>query len=223
MGALLGSLTSTYYVVRERRKATESQLIAAVEALRLSVSRLRREAWIGRRRASYILHGALQSALYAAILRLSANPSPDEALIAEIRSDILKATAKLGNTVELAVTLGDRLAEMATQWSGSCDVRWSVTALAEQLVSMSVTGAECVAEVAREGVGNAVRHGGAGSVTVVVEAKVERLLIVIEDDGQSAEGQAEPGLGSRMLDEMCVSWTRESTDRGTRLEAWLAV
>ena len=223
VGALLGSLTSTYYVVRERRKATESQLIAAVEALRLSVSRLRREAWIGRRRASYILHGALQSALYAAILRLSANPSPDEALIAEIRSDILKATAKLGNTVELAVTLGDRLAEMATQWSGSCDVRWSVTALAEQLVSMSVTGAECVAEIVREGVVNAVRHGGAGSVTVVVDAKVERLLIVIEDDGQSAEGQAEPGLGSRMLDEMCVSWTRESTDRGTRLEAWLAV
>jgi len=223
VGALLGSLTSIYYVVSERRIVIESQLIAAVEALELSVSRLRQEAWIGRRRASYILHGSLQSALYAAILRLSANPAPDEALIAEIRSDILKATAKLGQTAEPVVSLGDRLAETANQWSGPCDVRWSVSPDAERLLMTSVTGAECVAEIVREGVGNAVRHGGAGSVMVAVDARVERLVIVIDDDGRSIDGQAHPGLGSRMLDEMCVSWTRESTDQGTRLEAELAV
>ena len=72
----------------------------------------------------------------------------------------MKATAKHGQTVEPAVSLSDRLAETANQWSGSCDVRWSVSADAERLVPRSVTGAQCVAEIVRERVGNAVRPGG---------------------------------------------------------------
>ena len=223
LGALLGSLTSSYRAVHERRKVTESDLLEAVQALELSVSRLRQEAWIGRRRASYILHGSMQSALYAAILRLSSNPHPDPTLISEIRSDISKATAKLGQMAEPPAALRDDLAETADLWSDACDVRWTLSADAERLVWTNSTGAECVAEIVREGVGNAVRHGGAGSVTVAVDAGVDRLLIVIDDNGRSAEGQENPGLGSRMLDEMCVSWTRESTDHGTRLAAELAV
>ena len=39
------------------------------------------------------------------------------------------------------LTLRDRLAETANQWSGSCEVRWRVSAVAEQLVPTSVTGA----------------------------------------------------------------------------------
>lgn len=42
----------------------------------------------------------MQSALYAAILRLNSIPHPDLALIAGIRSDISKATAKLGQAAE---------------------------------------------------------------------------------------------------------------------------
>lgn len=91
LGALVGSLTSTFYVVNDRRMVIESQLIAAVEEQELSVSRLRHEAWTGLRRASCILHGALQSALHAAILRLSVHPTPDEAPITEIRRDIVRA------------------------------------------------------------------------------------------------------------------------------------
>ena len=47
VSALLGSMTSTYYVVNERRMVIEAHLLATVEALDLSVSRLRQEAWIG--------------------------------------------------------------------------------------------------------------------------------------------------------------------------------
>jgi anti-sigma regulatory factor (Ser/Thr protein kinase) len=223
VGALLGSLTSTYRGVHERRQITESQLNATVEALELSVSRLRQEAWIGRRRASYILHGSMQSALYAAILRLSSHPHPDLALISGIRSDISKATAKLDNMAEPSAALRDGLAETADLWSDACDVRWTLSADAERLVGTRSTSAECVAEIVREGVGNAVRHGGAASVTVAVDAGVDRLLIVIDDDGRADACHGEPGLGARMLDEMCVLWTRESTDHGTRLEAELAV
>ena len=223
LGALLGSLTSSYHALHERRKVTESDLVEAVKALELSVSKFRQEAWIGRWRSSYILHGAIQSALYAAILRLSSNPHPDPALISEIRSDISKATAKLRQTAEPPAALRDDLTETADLWSDACDVRWSLSTDAERLVGTNSTGAQCVAEIVREGVGNAVRHGGATSVSVAIDAGVNRLLIVIDDDGRPEDCDGERGLGSRMLDEMCVSWTRESTDRGTRLEAWLAV
>ncbi len=223
VGALLGSLTSTSHALRERRRVTEAHLLSAVEELELSVSKLRQEAWIGRRRASYILHGAMQSSLYAAILRLSSNPRPDEALIADIRRDISAAMAKFSQAAEPPAALRDGLAETADLWSDACDVRWSLSIDAECLVRTSSTGAECVAEIVREGVGNAVRHGGAASVAVAVDSKVDRVVIVIEDNGRGSEFGGQLGLGSRMLDEMCVSWKRESTDQGTRLTAELAV
>jgi glucose-6-phosphate-specific signal transduction histidine kinase len=71
-------------------------------------------------------------------------------------------------------------------------------------------------------VGNAIRHGRASHVNVGIEARSSHLLIAISDDGRADGHEAQRGLGSRMLDEMCVSWSRESDDCGTTLTAELA-
>jgi signal transduction histidine kinase len=222
VGAVIGAGTASYCAVDERRSLTESHLLEAVQNLQSSVSRLRQQAWIGRRRVSYILHGSVQSALHAAALRLTANAHPDPELIAEIRQDISAAMAKLGTTSEVPTVLPDALAETADLWSEACTVRWNLSEEAQELAAQSVTTAECASEIVREGVGNAVRHGGATHVDVTIVAQFPRLVLVIADDGSAGHHEERKGLGSRMLDEMCVRWTRETDDRGTRLIAELA-
>ena len=222
IGGVIGAGTAAYCAVDERRSMTEAQLLFAVQELQSSVSRLRQQAWIGRRRVSYILHGSVQSALHAAALRLTASAHPDPELIAEIRQDISAAMAKLGTTAELPTVLPDALDETADLWSGACTVRWNLSEEAQGLAAQSATTAECAAEIVREGVGNAVRHGGATHVDVTIVAQSTRLVLVIADDGCAGHHEERKGLGSRMLDEMCVRWTRETDDLGTRLIAELA-
>ena len=222
IGGAIGAGTALYCAVDERRSTTESQLLEAVQNLQSSVSLLRQQAWIGRRRVSYILHGSVQSALHAAAMRLTANPHPDAGLVSEIRLDIAAAMAKLGSISGPPAVLPETLAETADLWSEACTVRWSLSEDAARLAAESATTAECASEIVREGVGNAIRHGGARHVDVMIVTQRRRLVLTIVDDGCAGRHGMHKGLGSRMLDEMCVQWNRESDDRGTRLTAELA-
>lgn len=222
IGGVIGAGAALYCAVDERRSLTEAHLLEAVQNLQSSVSRLRQQAWIGRRRVSYILHGSVQSALHSAAMRLTAHPHPDSALIAEIRHDIAAAMAKLGSMSGPPTVLPEALAETANLWSEACTVRWHLSEDAQLLAAQNATTAECASEIVREGVGNAIRHGGATHVDVTIIARLRRLVLVIADDGCAGHDAVYRGLGSRMLDEMCVRWSRESDVRGTRLTAELA-
>lgn len=222
IGGVIGAGTALYCAVDERRSLTESHLIEAVQNLQSSVSLLRQQAWIGRRRVSYILHGSVQSALHSAAMRLTAHPHPDSELISEIRHDIASAMAKLGSMSGPPAVLQEALAETADLWSEACTVRWNLSEEALRLAGQSSTTAECASEIVREGVANAIRHGGARDIDVTIIAQLRHLVLIIVDNGSAGHDAGRKGLGSRMLDEMCVRWTRESDHRGTRLIAELA-
>ena len=100
--------------------------------------------------------------------------------------------------------------------------RWSVSDDALLLLHADPGLTAASAEVVREGVGNAVRHGGAEHIDVSVTCDGDGLLQVhVADDGTRREGAGEPGLGSRMLDEVAFRWDREMGPQGTVLSASL--
>jgi two-component sensor histidine kinase len=82
-----------------------------------------------------------------------------------------------------------------------------------------------VIEVVRECLGNSIRHGRASQVTIEV-TRVEHgsttgdaVHLVIADNGVGSSATAVPGLGSQLLDQICLQWTRTTTRPGTRVEA----
>jgi signal transduction histidine kinase len=224
VGAMVAVLIALYAAVDQRRADTEEALRASILELMEASSLLRMHAFAARRHLSYVIHGSIQGALHAAALRLATLDKPDDAVIATIRHDIFEATARLDEPVSPNVMLVDTLQEITDLWSGSCDVKWTmdhrtVRALAESPVAgMSIT------EIVRECVTNAVRHGCARSVTVQIQRSGEgRVVLDIADDGIGSSASAAPGLGSHMLDEMCVSWRRNSEASGTRVVAEVAI
>lgn len=115
------------------------------------------------------------------------------------------------------------LREIATLWGSLCAIEVLVEPGAALVIDDQPGMASCCVEVVREAVGNAVRHGGATQVAVSVASNAEGVVTVTAEDNGSGVG-AEPrvGLGTRMLDEVCLSWTRVSTDTGTVLSATIA-
>ncbi len=221
-GGLAGTLTATYALANERRLMTERDLRSSIEELQIKLSILRQNEYVIRKELSYVLHGSVQSALHVAAMRLSTHEDPDVNLLTAIRKDIEDATARLETPASPDALLIDTLSDIAELWDGTCSVKWTMNhRTIRKLVDFPVT-ARCVAEITRECVGNAIRHGQATEVLITVGESVDRIMLTSLDNG-TAETNWEPGMGSKMLNEMCLSWTHSLEPKGTCVTAELAI
>jgi hypothetical protein len=220
-GGLAGTLSATYALANNRRLATESALRSSIEELQVKLSILRQNEFVIRKELSYILHGSVQSALHVAAMRLASQENPDVNLLTSIRKDIEEATARLETPVSSDALLVDTLSDIAELWDGTCSVRWTLDyRTLRRLVDFPVA-ASCVAEITRECVGNAIRHGHATEVWITITESVDRITLISLDNG-TVETDWTPGMGSNMLSEMCMSWTHSTDPKGTRVTAELA-
>lgn len=217
VGALLGALMAGYMAVTDRRGATEEQLRASVGELSQASTALRQRAFLARRQLSMVIHGSVQSALHSAALRLAAHPEPTPELIASIHQDIAHAIAKLDAPLTATSLVVDTLGELTDLWRETCDVGWTMSHRTVRGLAESTVCAVSVAEIAREAVSNAVRHGRATHVTIAIVAEAGRVELTIDDDGVGPDPSRAAGLGSRMFDELCAWWTRERVGQITRL------
>lgn len=217
IGGLLGALMAGYSAVTDQREATEEQLCRSIEELAQASSALRQRAFLARRQLSLVIHGSVQSALHAAALRLAAHPEPTPQLIDSIHQDIVRALAKLDDPLTATQLVVDTLGELTDLWRDTCNVGWTMSHRTVRSLAESTTSAVSVAEIAREAVSNAVRHGRASQVTISIVADDGIVVLTIDDDGTGLDPSRVTGLGSRMFDELCVSWSRERVGETTRL------
>lgn len=208
-------------LVQQQRAETDAALEQVNERLRAQMSRLRRENWAMGRRMSLVMHGSVQSALISAMLLLRDDPS------AGARQEVLvrleQARAALDAEAWSPGMLEHGLREIASLWSGLCAVEVSLDENSAVEIEREPGLSSCCVEVVRESVSNAVRHGGASIVGVSLEwLDDSSVRITVRDDGGSAGADARIGLGTRMLDEVCLSWSRDQTQAGTTLIAVIA-
>ena len=220
-GGLAGTLAATFAIANERRLTTERDLLRSIDELQMQLSVLRQHEFVTRKELSYILHGSVQSALHVAAMRLGSQEVPDVNLLTAIRKDIEDATARLETPASPDALLIDTLADIAELWDGSCTVKWTLDhRTIRKLVDFPVA-ASCVAEITRECVGNAIRHGQATEIWITITESVDRITLTSLDNG-TVETDWVPGMGSKMLSEMCLSWTHSLDPKGTRVIAELA-
>ena len=221
-GAFIGVLLALEYVVNERRTATEEQLRSSLEELQAHSSMLRQHEYIASRQLSYVVHGSVQTALNAAALRLSLAEHPDEALLTTIRSDIDEAIGRIDTSGSAYVMLVQTLAGLVELWEGTAQVIWSMDHRTVRLLAESPPTAASVGEIVTECASNAIRHGRARQVKVRIQAMGDVIEVRVTDDGCGLPGVIEPRLGTRMLEELCLTWERTSTEAGTVVVAQLA-
>lgn len=223
LGAAIGASAFGYRWVRQGQRATQDQLRLAVASLESRLSVLRQQAWVMRRRLGYIMHGSVQGALVAAAMRLGSGQPPDAAVIDSIRRDVAGAVARLEDIGPQGGAVEQVLADIETVWSGDCRVTWMVDSSARESLAAHSATSECAAEIVREAVSNATHHGHATVIDIRLGQDAGRLAITVRDDGPRWDPAAPPGLGSAMLDEMCLRWSRERAFGGTTLTAVLAI
>jgi len=219
---VMGMSISLMTLGRMRLVDTQAKLQQTSSQLELTVSRLRKLLWMQRRNLSWILHGPIQSALISAALALTSTDARVDR--EQIRQRIESAVKVIESNGPTHQDLSFALNEIANVWSYSCAVTFRVNPdLADELNHDMATSI-ALAEIVREAVGNAIRHGRATAVNVDVdymEAAIARVVVI--DNGHGLDPAATPGLGSQILDQVTYNWGLTSTPTGSTLRADLAL
>ena len=206
-------------IARTQRHDAEVQMAKVLGELSVLTAQLRQELWLNRRRVASVIHGPIQSALYASAIRLSQEQVKSAAYLEAIESDIVGALKKL-ETIEEQESFDEVLNQIKTMWDGVVELNLPPlnTDWADRVRANSVATA-CFTSVIRESVSNAAKHGKASKVWVEVAQVDEHILeLKITNDGVPLDSSVVPGFGSSILDEVSLGWRLYNTDRGTTLE-----
>ena len=78
---------------------------------------------------------------------------------------------------------------------------------------------QSIAEICKEAVGNAYRHGKATKVEINLQIVSKRFEVTITNDGIAPAEKRSTGIGSKMLDDLAPRWTLTNIDGITTLKA----
>ena len=190
--------------------------------LEITLSGLRQQLRVESRRIAMILHGPVQTALYAAAIRVASKDRLDDSLAQEIVSDLETAMRRLENEVVAPLPLKDFVAEVSRVWGESVTITFRQDDPAREAIATSPTALACLTEVIREGVNNAIKHASASEISIdvfVVEPMLVEVTVV--NPSQPEALSVSPGFGTDYLNNLTHDWSL--TDDGNNTTLWAAV
>jgi len=214
VGLIYGFANLGYTILTSQRTRMISELTSTIENLESTISLLNQKEWISRRQLGYVMHGSLQSALNAAVLQLGSSNAPTPELIESVRSEIAAALARVGFESGQNYSFEQAKQEISKIWSGTIEFNWVVAPKAATALLGNVTTSECLAEVLREAVSNASKHGKATRVEIAVNIEDSTIVLQVQDNGTSVDAGNTQGLGSELFDDVCAQWERVRTESG---------
>jgi signal transduction histidine kinase len=223
IAVIMGSILGLAGLMTEQRRMALNELRDVTEKVRLENARLRQEVWLVQRKLSWHLHGQLQSALVSASITLNQAHVTREQLD-QVRRNITEARQDLLSTEQQQGSLEQTLLEIRQLWSDSCQIDWDWNSNVNSMLNERSTLSPLIAEIVREGVSNAIRHGNATQVSVLLrQHSPDTLDIFIRNDGRALEREVRDGLGTSILEQICLDWSRTNTDTVVELHAVIAI
>jgi hypothetical protein len=214
VGLIYGFANLGYTILTSQRTSLIAELTSTIENLESTISFLSQKEWLSRRQVGYVMHGSLQSALNAAVLQLGAAKDPSPDLIESVRGDIAGALARVGFDSGQNYSFEQAQQEISKIWAGTVETKWQVSPGALEALRKNPATSECLAEVLREAVSNASKHGQATKVEIVVNIEDSAISLQAIDNGTSLNTGKTQGLGSELLDDVCSSWSLEPAPAG---------
>lgn len=155
------------------------------------------------------LHSTLQSRWTAAAMGLA--KAAESGDVTQAQQALAQARRVVQDSNPRGVVPAD-LQALAQGWEGIAAIDLRVSAEVPAQAPASLYG------IVEEAISNAIRHGRARNIEVLVTASPNSIEIVVADDGSGIDPQASTGLGTRLLDS-AATWDRRTDGSGTVLRA----
>lgn len=199
-------------------------LTAATAALRRQLVSENAEARHFEEAVSRVLHGPVQDAVAASLLRLQQLPAGTQLgseEFSEIRRPVEDALKLLSAPENSVRNVEQSLHELTELWRGVVSITLKLDARAISSIAASDRVNSTVVELLREAISNAIRHGDATEVTVSVsmnDGETDAVLRVT-NNGKPLPSSAQPGIGTKLLEDLTLGWSRHNLDEYVVVEA----
>ena len=185
--------------------AQVSQILPNAEAARDSYQR--QQEWLRMRSFETLLHGKVQGFLLGAVTRLQADALDLESIINDLVSDLRLCLDELSGAAVGPFRFEPALARHVELWDGVIVIDVRISEAARGTLATNPTAAQCVLEVIREGINNAVKHGKPRNMEVHVDvAESGGLSVRVSNDGSRLVSRRGHGFGSAILDQLTRQW-----------------
>lgn len=190
--------------------------------LDIVLSSLRQQLRVESKRVATILHGPVQTALYAAAIRVASAQKMTPAVASGIVRELETAAQRLESESVTPLDLADFVNEVSGVWGDSVSLTFTQDEKSRAALQNNPTALACVTEVVREGVNNAIKHSGARKVEIDVSCSDPLLIDVTVKNRGALEHRGSPrGFGGDVLTDLTHAWTL--TDDGATTTLWAAV
>jgi signal transduction histidine kinase len=220
--ALSFVFTIIVLTIEDRARVAHEEARAAERLARLLACD-RQARWVYERALSRALHGPIQSAVYAAALRIESSLKDGQApsgLMSELQEELFEVLVATESVRTGRAVFWEAMRRLEATWRGVCEVRIDWRSESDFNPSENSPALTCLQDLLIEFVSNSVRHGSATRVDLIITISdtEDGTNIDLEATSDSPSvRQEERGIGSRMLDDWTLQWSIHSDDDSTRL------
>lgn len=196
-------------------KSTNLELLAANRQLRRQLITDNVNARHFEQAVSQVLHGPIQDAIAASLKRITSLPKDASSTTHEgaiIRQHIEGALRLLDESPSTQYSVDDAVHKLSDLWAGVVEISCHCDKLTTDALREAQTTSSIVIEVIREAISNAIRHGDASRITISVAIVKPNsdVHISVTNNGAPLPKDTTSGIGSRLLHDMTLSWSREN-------------
>jgi signal transduction histidine kinase len=197
---------------RDQDMELEAELTAITADLRWALARTRERYRQRERALAHALHGRVQASLSAAFLRLDRAMTQgldNDALLDTLNTEIRAAVAALDFSDTEPDPLDKVMSLTQSNWSGAVALKFSCSDQVREILTVDPMCARSVNDLIPELVFNSVRHGSASSIDIEIAVTDDRTMrLTVVDNGHGDLIHTSHGLGSTLLNEASIGWTR---------------
>jgi signal transduction histidine kinase len=189
------------------------ELAQATEKLEWNVARIREAQHQSQRNLARALHGSVQAKLASAYLEFEKvnqekvdNPERVNEILAEIQRSIVGFDGRHSEHLDLPKLI----AQTQANWSSVAVITCQPSEQDLESIQLDVLCEVALIDVIPELVFNAIKHGKANTITISIKFKNQRVVeLTVEDNGVRELVDVGSGLGTKILEESAISWSRK--------------
>jgi signal transduction histidine kinase len=172
-----------------------------------NISIIKRQLWSLHKKFAREIHGGLQSQLQILALKFEREDLNHAQVVEEFNSEIKRALT-LDTTRHEVQNLEASLQELKEFWDGIVTIKTSLGDGVTKAVEGDILVVQCLYEVIREAVNNAVKHSGADQISILLrmEAPSSVFLEVLNHVNKEIPHSRNGNLGTAIYKELSHSW-----------------
>jgi hypothetical protein len=207
---LLAILNAT----RAEVASVKAELNVITDELRWEAARAQELSRQQKRLLTFILHGQIQATMEASFLKLQnsiATQGDTEKIKSELSANMTDSLGLLSETIGTPESLKSLFEKIAVMWDQIAAIEYRI---AEGIIEKIQSDRIChvtISDLVTELTFNAVKHATATEILVeIAEGAARTITLSVTNNGSSYFETSRRGLGTKLLDESTITWSRSS-------------